>query len=665
MKIIIKMLKEDKLNKFKSDIYNKYFPFIITAIFLALSILLIWRHELWRDEIQAWLIGSEAQTLSEFISNMRDSQGHPYMWNAILYFISHFITQNPESMKIVHLAISTASVFLILKYAPFNKIIKVMLVFGYFFFYEYSIISRNYALGVLCIVLFCILYKNKYKNILPIAIVLFFMGQANIYSFIISMVLFLMLIIEFIIDRKYVARNVKKIYIILAVLIILGEILFIYWQLGSQVPVGSNIPSVFGKTSDWSNTTIFVSRGIIESYFQIPRFFLNFWDTERLITSFLSNYRLLYTYIVSLVLLIIPIFIIKRKAIFLYIFSLIVILSMPFFIYNIIFTRHYGFIFILFITCIWLSNINKGDKYLINTKGNFNKIFQSTFLIIILISSLIATSAAFYFDWKYPFSNGKYVADYIEENFDKDNIVIVGYQDFVVQTVAGYLNKDIYYPNSKEFRKHVRWDSRFGSEKIDVIFSEADSFTRKKDTVLVIIHGKPVEEKIPKKYYFEKLNTVFNNSIVCRENFFLYLFDKDNFFHKYPYDYICEMNYSNFSDYWKNLDRCEFNIKDEKVWIKVYGEDPHFESNFPIEFKDDKPILMIINIYSVMDEKFQVYYGRKGLGYIEEDSTVFQILEGENNVYIEIPRSENIERIRIDPVLGNTDCYIGKIELYN
>ena len=79
---------------------------------------------------------------NEFIKTIDMNGNNTYSWFAILYFISHFITQNPESMKIIHLAISTVSVFLILKYAPFNKIIRAMLVFGYFFFYEYSIISR-------------------------------------------------------------------------------------------------------------------------------------------------------------------------------------------------------------------------------------------------------------------------------------------------------------------------------------------------------------------------------------------------------------------------------------------------------------------------------------------------------------------------------------------
>ena len=179
---MIKILKKILTNKFNISLYKKYFPFIFTAVFLTISIALIYHHEFWRDEITTWHLGSENSSINEFIANMKNNVGHPYLWFFILYLISHFITQNPESMKIAHLAVSTISVFLILKYAPFNKIIRVMLIFGYFFFYEYSIVSRDYAIGVLFIIIFCVLYINKYKNILPISIVLFFIGQSNMYD---------------------------------------------------------------------------------------------------------------------------------------------------------------------------------------------------------------------------------------------------------------------------------------------------------------------------------------------------------------------------------------------------------------------------------------------------------------------------------------------------
>ena len=76
----------------RSYSWEKYFPFIVTAIFLLLSIVLITHHEFWRDEVQAWLVGSESSSIPEFVNNMRIGEGTPYLWSTILYFTSHFIT---------------------------------------------------------------------------------------------------------------------------------------------------------------------------------------------------------------------------------------------------------------------------------------------------------------------------------------------------------------------------------------------------------------------------------------------------------------------------------------------------------------------------------------------------------------------------------------------
>jgi len=650
--------------KNKTNLFNNAYPYIVTVIFLTLSILLILRHELWRDELISWHFGSETASFSEFIKTVDMNGNNTYAWFAILYFISHFITQNPESMKIIHLAISTASVFLILKYAPFNKIIRVMLVFGYFFFYEYSIISRNYVLGVLCIVIFCILYKNKYNNILPIAIVLFFMGQSSILSFIISIALFLMLAIEFIIDRKYITKNIKKVYVILAILIVVCEISFVYLQVNSQISITSAQAagsSIFNKSIEENLTSaIRVSKGVIDAYIPLPQFILNFWDRDRLISYLLSNYRFLYTFLFSTILFLVPIFIIKRKVVIAYLAGSILIMFIPFFIYR-GFIRHFGHLFILFIICLWLSNINKSDKYLISFKGKANKILQTSFLAIILIPSLISSSAAFYYDWKYPFSNGKYVAKYIEENFNKDEIIIVGYQDYAAETISEYLDKNIYYPNSKSLKKLVDWNNRVSIVSSDKIFSEANSFTDNYNQILVIKNSVPVEEsEVPMNYHL--LNAKFSNAIVSSENYYLYIFNKDDIMNEA--NLIHRIDYSNFGDYWIPMSQCKFVIKDKIIHIIVEGKDPHFESIFPIEFKEKRPLIMIISVESLDDARFQIFYKKIDHIYNEKDSQFFPVFEGDNNIFIRIPYSKDLESIRIDPIDKNQDCIIEKIELY-
>ncbi|GAH93072.1 unnamed protein product [marine sediment metagenome] len=56
---------------------------------------------------------------------------------------------------------------------------------------------------------------------------------------------------------------------------------------------------------------------------------------------------------------------------------------------------------------------------------------------------------------------------------------------------------------------------------------------------------------------------------------------------------------------------------------------------------------------------------RKGVNYSEADSYTFSLNEGKNNVFIKIPYSEDLERMRIDPINSDNDCCIEVIEFYN
>ena len=197
-----------------------------------------------------------------------------------------------------------------------------MLVFSYFFFYEYSIISRNYAISILFMIIFCILYKDKYKNLISISIVLFFMGLGNLYSFIISIIFFLFLFFDILTERHRSKNSLNKIHALIVLLIMTASILLFYWQLGSQLKGTTVAPSMsslirnisFGKLL---NILTITPKSIIKSYFPIPNFNLNFWETN-IITSFLSNISVILIYLLGAILFLIPLFFLKKSFIYIY-----------------------------------------------------------------------------------------------------------------------------------------------------------------------------------------------------------------------------------------------------------------------------------------------------------------------------------------------------------
>src|SRR5262245_42119218 len=56
------------------------------------------RHEMFRDELQAWLIARDSHSLPDLFHNMR-YEGHPAVWQMLLYFPAH-LSWNPLSMQV-------------------------------------------------------------------------------------------------------------------------------------------------------------------------------------------------------------------------------------------------------------------------------------------------------------------------------------------------------------------------------------------------------------------------------------------------------------------------------------------------------------------------------------------------------------------------------------
>ena len=90
-----------------------------SGLFLLLGLILLWRHEMWQDEWQAWLIARESPSLPALFRNLR-YEGHPGLWYCGLFLVSR-ITSSPLGMQVLHLIIATCSVYVFLKYSPFTR----------------------------------------------------------------------------------------------------------------------------------------------------------------------------------------------------------------------------------------------------------------------------------------------------------------------------------------------------------------------------------------------------------------------------------------------------------------------------------------------------------------------------------------------------------------
>lgn len=121
-------------------------------------------HEPFFDEAEAWQI-ARSVTLRTLFLETTHYEGHPPLWHLILMPFAKAGAPYELSLTLVSLVFLGTAVFLMLRYAPFPRLVRLLLPFTYFFFYQYGVISRVYCVMTLVFVLLAIVYRRR--NIRP------------------------------------------------------------------------------------------------------------------------------------------------------------------------------------------------------------------------------------------------------------------------------------------------------------------------------------------------------------------------------------------------------------------------------------------------------------------------------------------------------------------
>lgn len=497
---------------------DNYFAISITTVFLLVGGFGALHHEMWRDEIQAWLLARDSASVFELFAHMK-YEGHPAFWHLCLMPLSR-INVSPIMMQVFHLLIAATTVFLFTRFAPFNKIQKFLFAFGYFALYEYAIVARNYAIGVLLITIFCVLYKNRHRRFVWIGVVLFLLAHTSVHALIVSIAIGIALLCEYLYfyccKEKELPEKDQLIWIGF-VLIGIG-ILTAVLQLNPPSDTGFAVGWHFKFGMQRVNN---ITKIITQAMFPLPRTGMGFWGSHLLNQNTLFQFiRLPLCYL--LVLWCILRFIKRPTALLIFLIATVGLLAFFYVKYGGS-LRHHGFLFFTFVLTSWIFHdcpeINLPfDRVCVFAQRCFSIVFSC-----ILIFHYLGGITAIAIDYRYTFSNGKKTAEYIKQQDMKD-MLMVGDTDFAVSTVIGYLGKnEVYYPKGSRFGSFVRWDKArtHGVSNADIVEVSELLSTQYNQDVLIIMNRKLGVELI-EKYQLTVLSS-FTGSTIGNEGFHLYV----------------------------------------------------------------------------------------------------------------------------------------------
>jgi hypothetical protein len=508
--------------------------FVIIIGYALLSFLTLCYHEPWRDEAQAWLIVRDCPDIGTLM-RLTGYEGHPALW----YFLLLPLARSGLpffSASVLNFLIILAAVFIFVRHAPFSTVNKALFVFGYYVFYEYSVLARNYAILVLLLFLIAACYDLRFKRPVVYSFLLLLLANTSVHGLIITILLLATRLLDM--RRSGNPRLTRKnVTAILVVTAGLSLCVFQLWPPDDMVP-----PSVHqGGGASMLNLDLslphlaVIPNALIGAFLPIPPPGLHFWNYKLVCYPFRTGYSISPMAFIYVALLVCPsllsLMFFTRKSIPLlfYVLSFGSLVGLFFLVYE-AGARHQGLLFILFIFTLWISRHYCDNQ--IAEHPLLNRYFSRKHLDFLLTGFLFiqvaASSVAFHAELTYDFSAGKKTAAYLTAGgFLNEDTLITTYPSNIACSVLPYIEKPYAAFYQLEYQKkgsYMVWNQEYRSNSelpLSAILSRIDDAIAGKrfDRVLFITNRIMANKRFTERY---AMIASFDETIEVNESLYVY-----------------------------------------------------------------------------------------------------------------------------------------------
>ncbi len=435
------------------------FAALLTGFFLLLAGFSASRHELWRDEMQAWLIGRDMASPAAVIAQAH-YEGAPPLWNLILWGLNR-ISRAPELMQLATWLLAGLTFYIICRWAPFSRLHKILLLGNYYLLYEYGTVCRNYLPGILALCLACVFLLPSKPRLWLGALCLVLSGFASAHTLIIAGALTVAFFGLPILVRIAPPWLAKYIGVEREMNLNRPAFLFVATTVGLLVAavIARPLPDTYYASAalwntDWSLSHFSrICAAFVASSFPLPRdpgfFWIPPWDKP--FPSYSETHALLAASLLWL--LSVLGFLRAPRALLAYVFGT---LGLALFLYTKFLGsfRHTGLLFFAFFFATWMlfsAPESPGSRL-----SKWRQRVTSLLLTLMLAAQAFTGLWAVREDYLRTFSGGKNAAEWLRSNGYADAFIAVC-PDWAGAPLAGYLHRTLYYPQDRREGSFTRW----------------------------------------------------------------------------------------------------------------------------------------------------------------------------------------------------------------
>jgi hypothetical protein len=432
------------------------FETVMLAVYALLISVVSALHEPWKDETQTWRLAIDSHGIADLVRNSR-YEGHPLLWHLMLQAVGH-LSRSWWAPVVLHVVVACVAAWLVLRYSPFTRLQKVLLVFGYWSAYEYSIVVRPYGLGMMLAFAACIAWLAPRRRFVWTAVCLALLANTTAIGTLLAMAL----AAAFAFDWAWpddVARRPSPRTLATVGVTTLAFLLFVVYLAVVQIR-----PPADAFYQGEAHTTLslwnLASMPTVEVRALVPIVRPNdgvVWNRTILETT--SRTELARWLFLSLVLLVIGLVIASRRRVSL-LFYLVgttgFVLFFSFFIPGS--SYHHGYLFVVWVIAAWLAwsaPPSERPRVLRRFTAAVDRMRGKLF-VVSLIPPVFAAAEFVVADIFTPFSDARHVAEVIREHGLADAPLIAIIRP-LAQSVGAFLDRPVLYPLEGKALTFVYW----------------------------------------------------------------------------------------------------------------------------------------------------------------------------------------------------------------
>lgn len=456
------------------DRLSRYKLWLLFLLYALMIIGVSGVHEIWRDEAVLINILRDSSSLADFIAKTQN-YGHPRLWHVLLYAGYHLYPTG-NVIKILNLSVCASAMLVFLHLSPFRLTHKILFSFGLFPLYIYPAFNRSYGLCMLLIFALAVFYRDRWKHIFIVSLLLILMANTHVHMLIIALAITIGLAPEAIWDGRY--RNKRNIWALMITLVGIGLaavsvvptspssltqspenlVSLVKSVLLSLTAPGKLFDKVFGYPSGLFSTVIIAGTAVY------------FWNKRHLFTIYVLG-----------------------------VFGLSLFSTL---FYPASGLRHQGSLFLYFMFMLWIDgqdNAPKPAPAFLRPYLDHMRTSKKAYLSFILLLQICAAYPAIRKDIVSPYSSAKDLAAFVTEHPQLEHAVFVPEPGFILESAPFYKpDISIYLPRESVERSYVTFtDTSHQTLTLDELLESGERLAREKKTPVVFAVGHALSDDGP------------------------------------------------------------------------------------------------------------------------------------------------------------------------